>query len=52
MAARWNQERYNKWDEETHIPVEVMTIVNAVCEKIGMCVEEEIVLFRNRWNEP
>lgn len=52
MARRWNQKRYEEWVENTHIPEDVMTIVNAVCEKIGMYVEEEVVDVRNIWDEP
>lgn len=52
MARRWNQKRYDEWIENTHIPEDVMTMVNAVCEKIGICVNEEVVLYRDRWNEP
>lgn len=52
MASRWNQERFDKWEKETHIPEDVMVIVNAVCEKIGICVTEKVVLCRNVWNEP
>lgn len=52
MAARWNQQRYEEWIENTHIPEDVMTIVNAVCEKIGIYVEEDVVLYRNIYGEP
>ena len=48
MREVWNQERFNEWEETEHIPEDVMTIVNAVCEKIGMCVEETVVSYINR----
>lgn len=50
MAARWNQKKYDEWIENTHIPEDVMTMVVAVCEKIGICVEEDVVLYRNVWS--
>lgn len=52
MARKWNHKRYDEWQENTHIPEDVMIMVNAVCEKIGIYVEEEVVLYRNRWAEP
>jgi hypothetical protein len=52
MAANWNHVKYSEWIGNTHIPEDVMSIVNAVCEKIGICVQEEVVFYRNRWGKP
>lgn len=48
MRQVWNQERYDKWEEEVHIPQDIMAIVDAVCEKIGIVVEETVVSYINR----
>ncbi len=44
------QEQFNKWEEDTHIPVEVMNMVNFIAEKIGHGggIEEETIYIRNR----
>ena len=52
MARKWNQKRYEDWQENTHIPEDVMIMVNAVCEKIGIYVEESVVLYRDIWGKP
>ena len=49
MGARFNQYRFNKWEEETHIPQEVMNMLNFICEKIGIGeIWEETIHIRNR----
>lgn len=49
MGAKFNQERFSKWEEETHIPQEVMNMLSFICEKIGIeDVEEETITIRNR----
>lgn len=43
------QERIWKWEEETHIPKEVMAIVEAVAEKIGIDpIYEDTISLYNR----
>ena len=44
----WNSERFAKWEEETHIPEDVMKMVNIVCEQLGIYVEETTIEHRNR----
>lgn len=46
--AQFNQERFNKWEEETHIPEKIMDMVNWIAEKIGYPVYEETITMRNR----
>lgn len=48
MRQIWNQERFNEWNENTHIPEDVMAIVNAVCNELGIVVEETVVEYVNR----
>lgn len=52
MKGNWNQDRYDEWVENTHIPQNIMDMVKFVCEKMGMCPpEEEVVDVRNVWGE-
>lgn len=44
----WNDNRFLLWDEETHIPEDVMKMVDIVCEQLGIEVEETIVRRENR----
>lgn len=49
MAKRhWNSDRFAKWEKETHIPEDVMKMVNIVSEQIGIDVEETTITHRNR----
>lgn len=49
MKEVFNQERFDKWEEETHIPKEVMDFLDAICKKIGISTpEEETIVLRNR----
>lgn len=53
MAKReWNSERFEKWDNETHIPEDVMKMVDIVCEQLGIYVEETVITHRNRGGFP
>lgn len=48
MGARFNQEEFNKWEKETHIPQDVMNMLSFICEKIGVDeIEEETIAIRN-----
>ena len=48
----FDQDAYDKWENETHIPQEVMEMVSHVAEKIGMGpVEETVVQITNRWGD-
>ncbi len=42
--------KFNKWKQETHIPVDVMNMVNFIAEKIGHGggIEEKTIYIRNR----
>ena len=45
----FNQEKFDKWEEETHIPQDVMGMLSFICEKIGIDeVEEETISIYNR----
>lgn len=48
----FDYERFNKWEEETHIPAEIMDMVNWIAEKIGYPVCEETISLRNRFGDP
>ena len=49
MKEVFNQERFDKWQEETHIPKEVIDFLDAICKKIGIDTpEEETIVLRNR----
>jgi hypothetical protein len=46
---RFDNEKFQKWQEETHIPDDIMGMVKHVCEKIGIEVpEEETITYKNR----
>ena len=47
MARRWNDARFNAWQEGTHIPEDVMKMVEMIAEKIGISVYETTVDYRN-----
>jgi len=44
----FNQQKFNKWEEETHIPKKIMDMVEWICEKCGVCLIEETITLRNR----
>lgn len=47
--ARFNQKRFDKWEEETHIPEKTMDFVRFIAEKIGCGeIEEETIHIYNR----
>lgn len=49
MGAIFNEKRFSKWEDETHIPQEVMSMLSFICQKIGIEeVEEETITIRNR----
>lgn len=49
---KFDYEKFEKWENEIHIPQAVMDIVNAVAEKIGCTpVEEETIEIQNRVGE-
>lgn len=49
MARKWNSDRFAKWQEETHIPADVMKMVEMIAEKIGISVEETTVDYKDVW---
>ena len=51
MARRWNDARFNAWQEGTHIPEDVMKMVEMIAEKIGLSVYETTVDYRNVWDD-
>lgn len=51
MARRWNDARFNAWVEGTHIPEDVMKMVEMIAEKIGISVYETTVDYRNVWDD-
>ena len=51
MARKWNDARFNAWVEGTHIPEDVMKMVEMIAEKIGISVYETTVDYKNVWGE-
>lgn len=49
--STWNSDRFAKWQEETHIPEDVMKMVEMIAEKIGISVEETTVDYKNVWGD-
>ena len=49
--GKWNSGRFDKWENETHIPEDVMKMVEMIAEKIGISVYETTVDYRNAWGE-
>lgn len=46
---KFDSKKFAKWENETHIPREIMDIVNAVADKIGCGeVEERTITIYNR----
>ena len=48
----FNQEKFDKWENETTIPKKIMDMVNFICEKVGVCMVETTVVMRNRGGYP
>lgn len=46
--CNWNGDRFAEWENETHIPEDVMKMVNIVCDQIGVDVEETTIRHYNR----
>lgn len=45
----FNQDKFNEWEEKTHLPEKTMDVVNYVCEKLGVSISGEITIsMRNR----
>lgn len=44
----FDNKRFNKWEETTHIPNDIMDMVNWIAEKIGYPVYEETINLKNR----
>ena len=49
--STWNSERFAKWKEGTHIPEDVMKMVEMIAEKIGISVYETTVDYRDVWDD-
>lgn len=52
--GKFNEQRYNKWVEETNIPNDVMAIVEAVSKYVGYPLDKdciEVVTERNRYGD-
>lgn len=47
----FDNEAFEKWENETHIPESVMEEVNAIAEEYGIEVYEETIYIRNRCGE-
>lgn len=47
---KFNDEKFRQWENETHIPDDIMTMVNYIAEKIGLDGEiaEETIAIHNR----
>lgn len=47
---KFNDEKFRQWENETHIPDDIMTMVNYIAEKIGHDGEiaEETIAIHNR----
>ncbi len=47
---KFNQKKFNEWENETHIPQDIMEMLNYIAEKIGHegGIEEETITIRNR----
>lgn len=47
---RFNQNKFNEWENETHIPQDIMAMLNFIAEKIGHDggIEEETISLYNR----
>lgn len=45
---KFNYEKFDEWEENTHIPEDVMKMVEIVSQQIGIGVEEETITYRNR----
>lgn len=52
MARHFDDEKFEKWENETHIPEDVMKMVEIVTNQLGIYVEETTVTYRNRGGYP
>ena len=48
---KWNSAKYDAWERETHIPEDVMKMVEMIAEQIGISVEETTVDYNNVWGD-
>ena len=48
MARHFDDKKYWEWEKNNHIPEDVMKMVEAVGEQIGVYVEETTVEYKNR----
>lgn len=47
----FDNKKFREWEDTTHIPKEIMDMVNWIAEKIGYPVDEETITIRNRFDE-
>lgn len=52
MSAHFNYSKYDKWVDETHIPSDVMKMVEIISERIGVEVVEIPITYYNRGGYP
>lgn len=45
---KFNYEKFEKWEENTHIPEDVMKMVEIVSQQLDIPLGEETVSYRNR----
>lgn len=50
--STWNSERFEKWENETHIPEDVMEMVDIVCDHLGIYVEETTIEHQSVYGIP
>jgi hypothetical protein len=48
MSRQFDYEKFEKWENETHIPEDVMAMVDIVCKELGIPVVEETLKYKNR----
>lgn len=48
MSRQFDYEKFENWENETHIPEDVMAMVNIVCNELGIPIAEETLEYKNR----
>ena len=47
-----DKEKFHKWEEETFIPKKIADMVEYICEKVGVYMNETTIVMRNRGGYP
>lgn len=50
--ALWNEAKFEQWDKETQIPESITEIVDIICDRFGIDIEECLVEHHSVYGDP